>query len=556
MLKPRVEEAVARATTINKERFPVDRLEETCENALDTVELLRFRSQKFNDAHSRFRSIAETSEEDNTHYQKSKAVTERLIQDAEDIARQLDRKVRRNIKSFAERHEEEKTKMAHDLALKQQEYETLKLDSHTQLEKQAQEAAQAKANSEIELQKHNQALDSHLQELKLNLEKEKERNTQSTSRNEETQRPRSSQTSFVRLEKLEIPKFSGNVLKWREFWDSFESAIDQRESLSDVDKLNYLRSKLEGQALTIVSGLGLSHDKYRVAVGLLKARYADPERIVEAHYSQLQKLYVNSSHPFQLRNFVDNFELHLRSLEAMDENVETQQMLTLLRSRLPADVLFELDMRKCEGRWTLTHFREALGIYLRAQESSRSAREQGSQPWTFRSNDRRPFAPNSNRRPEIKRDFSTRSGPNPFKSFAAQVKGVRPLMGSVSSAPRAFVGSFSDPSCVYCNGKHYSDQCTQFSTVAARKQRLNGRCFKCLSESHRVVKCPSTKSCVYCKQKSHHRSLCTSRVQSASRPNQTSRSGTLHASHDSEAQTSDQNTSSISLSHPETTTRL
>lgn len=57
----------------------------------------------------------------------------------------------------------------------------------------------------------------------------------------------------IKPPQLEITLFSGNVLKWKEFWDAFEASIDKaRHSL--IDKLNYLKSKLKGEVLETISG--------------------------------------------------------------------------------------------------------------------------------------------------------------------------------------------------------------------------------------------------------------------------------------------------------------
>ena len=50
----------------------------------------------------------------------------------------------------------------------------------------------------------------------------------------------SSQTASVRLPILEIPTFSGDRLKWTEFWDTFEASVDTNTNISDIEKLNYL----------------------------------------------------------------------------------------------------------------------------------------------------------------------------------------------------------------------------------------------------------------------------------------------------------------------------
>ena len=42
----------------------------------------------------------------------------------------------------------------------------------------------------------------------------------------------------VKLPKITLPHFNGNVMKWPTFWDSYESAVHNNKDLSDVDKFN------------------------------------------------------------------------------------------------------------------------------------------------------------------------------------------------------------------------------------------------------------------------------------------------------------------------------
>ena len=62
----------------------------------------------------------------------------------------------------------------------------------------------------------------------------------------------------VRLPKLSLPRFNGDLMKWPTFWDSYESAIHNNDELTEVDKFNYLRSLLERSALVAIAGLTLS----------------------------------------------------------------------------------------------------------------------------------------------------------------------------------------------------------------------------------------------------------------------------------------------------------
>jgi len=61
-------------------------------------------------------------------------------------------------------------------------------------------------------------------------------------------------TPRVKLPKLSIKKFGGDLMKWVSFWDSFESSIHQNSLLSNIDKFNYLNSFLESTASESIAG--------------------------------------------------------------------------------------------------------------------------------------------------------------------------------------------------------------------------------------------------------------------------------------------------------------
>ena len=79
----------------------------------------------------------------------------------------------------------------------------------------------------------------------------------------------------VKLPKLSLPHFSGNIMKWATFWDSYESAVHKNDDLTDVDKFNYLRSLLERTAHEAISGLTLSSANYREAINILQKRFGN-----------------------------------------------------------------------------------------------------------------------------------------------------------------------------------------------------------------------------------------------------------------------------------------
>ena len=84
-----------------------------------------------------------------------------------------------------------------------------------------------------------------------------------------------SHVADAKLPKLSLPKFSGDPLRWTEFWEPFEALIDNGD-MSDIAKLTYLNSLLEGEAKATVSGLSLTAANYAATISLLKTRYGRP----------------------------------------------------------------------------------------------------------------------------------------------------------------------------------------------------------------------------------------------------------------------------------------
>ena len=77
-------------------------------------------------------------------------------------------------------------------------------------------------------------------------------------------------TRAVRLPKLQLRPFGGELTKWTSFWDSFESAVRNNRDLSDIEKFNYLSSLLERSAREAISELSLTTANYHEAIATLK----------------------------------------------------------------------------------------------------------------------------------------------------------------------------------------------------------------------------------------------------------------------------------------------
>ena len=124
-------------------------------------------------------------------------------------------------------------------------------------------------------------------------------------------------------------KFDGDLLKWQEFWDSFNTTVNRNPSLKDIDKLNYLRAHLRVEAKEVIAGFEVTSASYAIAVDLLKERYNNNQLMIDAHYSKLRNIPIASTYYNKLRSTFDQIESHIRSLEALGQNVENEFMVSL-----------------------------------------------------------------------------------------------------------------------------------------------------------------------------------------------------------------------------------
>ena len=144
--------------------------------------------------------------------------------------------------------------------------------------------------------------------------------------------PREHSDTTTRLPKLDLPQFSGNPIYWQPFWDSFEAAVDTNRSLTGVQKLSYLRAQLRGEARDVIAGFQLTNASYADSVQLLKERFGEPYKQIDAHMQALIDLPGPSNTPSSVRQFYDAIESHIRSLTALGRTEDSYGSLLIPQS--------------------------------------------------------------------------------------------------------------------------------------------------------------------------------------------------------------------------------
>lgn len=122
-----------------------------------------------------------------------------------------------------------------------------------------------------------------------------------------------------RLPKLEIPTFSGELADWPGFYSLFESTINKNLSLSNTEKLQYLKTFLSGSALALIDSLPLLPNNYELAYKTIVDRYQN-KRNLGAFY--LNKVFSFRQLPSDslenLRKYYDCFHTTFQAFMALD----------------------------------------------------------------------------------------------------------------------------------------------------------------------------------------------------------------------------------------------
>ena len=79
----------------------------------------------------------------------------------------------------------------------------------------------------------------------------------------DTRTPRPTTGTGVKLPKLDVPVFDGNIIHWKQFWDQFTVAVHSKTNLSNAEKTVYLQHAIkDGSAKNAIEGLSHSGVNY------------------------------------------------------------------------------------------------------------------------------------------------------------------------------------------------------------------------------------------------------------------------------------------------------
>jgi hypothetical protein len=193
-----------------------------------------------------------------------------------------------------------------------------------------------------------------------------------------TKRPATSSTmsdsSGIKLPKLDVPTFNGDILTWRTFWEQFQVSVHDRSHLTDAEKLVYLRQALkDGTAKQTIEGLSRSGEHYGEAIECLTMRFDRPRLIHQTHVRKIMETAtLKDGNGKELRKFHDTMQQHIRALKAMGYESPGPFLTSLLELKLDTATTFEWQKHTQETK-DVPGYQELLDfVNLRAQASETS----------------------------------------------------------------------------------------------------------------------------------------------------------------------------------------
>ena len=278
----------------------------------------------------------------------------------------------------------------------------------------------------------------------------------------------------VKLPKLDVPTFDGNILNWTTFWEQFGVSVHGRSNLADSEKLAYLRHALKGgSAKSVIEGLSRSGDHYNEAITCLKSRYDRPRLIHQAHVQKILEVpNLKEGTGKELRRLYDTAQQHLRALKALGHEPSGSFITSLLELKFDVNTMFEWQ-RHSQSSADVPHYKDLLEfIDLRAQASEASLSDSSKKP--------------------------SRNDPGSSRKSLSSVRNVTSFAASADTSSN----------CVLCKSeKHPLYACSKFKSLPHDNKmstlKSNGLCLNCLRSGHFMKNCSSHHRCRVC-QKRHH----------------------------------------------------
>ncbi|UYV60184.1 hypothetical protein LAZ67_1000270 [Cordylochernes scorpioides] len=268
----------------------------------------------------------------------------------------------------------------------------------------------------------------------------------------------------VKMPKLELPTFDGRLESWLSFKDLFFSAVGSNSQIPNIEKLQYLKGQLRGEALRLVNAFPITADNYVEVWQTLLTRYDNPKDLI---FTQID----NALRLPKLAD--DNHKSMFKLLDSCNEIVRTVKVLGYQIDSL-SDVFF---------------------VKIIQDKLDKTTRKQ----WELQNNPR--VVPSIKDLMEYLEIHAKSLQNLPNKDANVEKHSIRRESHKVNA-----YGSYV-MKCIKCEGAHALSSCTLFSKLP-ESERVSfvgsaKLCYKCLKPNHLAKNCYSKNMCQICNKRHH-----------------------------------------------------
>lgn len=131
------------------------------------------------------------------------------------------------------------------------------------------------------------------------------------------QKDSSTRDSLIRLPEIPLPRFEGDLADWPLFRDRFKALVDNRSSITKIEKLYYMLNCLGADASEVVKGITVTNETYLIAWLALIERYDRPRRLASFILDKMLSATVLVKSLASLNKFLYNFDENIAVLESL-----------------------------------------------------------------------------------------------------------------------------------------------------------------------------------------------------------------------------------------------
>ncbi|XP_048489204.1 uncharacterized protein LOC125491402 [Plutella xylostella] len=282
--------------------------------------------------------------------------------------------------------------------------------------------------------------------------------------------------SQVKLPRIQLPTFSGSYEEFPAFKDLFTSLVDNNVTLSNVQKLHYLKSSIKGEPESLLKHMQVVECNYEPAWKLLQERYNNMRLITN---SVLKRLFnqrkISAPTADNIRSLLDTTNDCLNSLRNLSISTDSWDPVIIFL------VIQKLDPESHQ-EWEQSAFNGNSAELPKWAELSRFLETKYRTLELVNPPQRQKITQSQNRERKYKVHVSTDTNSN--NNYNNKEK-----------------------CCSMCKENHTLCHCREFISKVPRERcefvKSNQLCFNCLAPGHSAFRCRLRMFCRVCKKRHH-----------------------------------------------------